>query len=400
LTIPSYQDILNLLTGNAQAIYGPGEYLGTDSALYQLISVFSLAVSDQANALQLAYNNISPVYAVGGALSTIVAYNGMARKAASYSTVQVTITGTAGTVIANGQVRDLVPQQGYLWNLPTAVTIGSGGSVVVTATCSVIGAVQCLAGQISGSGSIATPTAGWTGVSNASAASPGQPVETDSQLRTRQAVSVELPSITMLAGTLAAVLSVSGVTLCLALENPTGSAITTWPPATSGPNYYGPDHSITVVVQGGSSANIAQAIYNNRGIGPATNGTTTVNITDPNSGQTFAVNFYLPTQTNIAVTVNAHGLTPAFTTAVQTAIQTAVVNYLTSLSLGGTVSWAALMATAMSVAGNLESPIYDITSLFVAASTTPPSSGTSDIPMTNPWDVSYSQASYVAVNSV
>src|SRR5580700_2989287 len=315
LSIPQYTDVLGLFTSNFQAIYGPGSDLAVDSADYQLMSVIALAWSDMANAMQQDYNNRSPVTAVGAALDTDVAYNGLIRKAASYSTVAVTLSGTAGTVIAGGQVQDSVPGQGYIWNLPPSVTIGIGGSVTVTAICAVIGAVAALVNQVN---LIVTPTSGWVSVTNASPASLGQPVETDSQLRTRQAVSTELPSITMLAGTIAAIEAVEGVTRQLTLENPTAAAITTWPLPTSGPSWWGPPHSITAIVEGGLQLSVATAIYNNRGIGCLTNapsgasGAVTVPVTDPNSGAIFDVGFCQPpSYVPIYVIINCHGLTPA-----------------------------------------------------------------------------------------
>jgi uncharacterized phage protein gp47/JayE len=397
--------VLALLTGNYQAIYGPGVDLGIHSPKYQEISAcIALPISDQINALVLAFNNFFPPTAVGGALSLIVAFNGLIRMAASYSTCQVTLTGTAGTIVTNGQVRDSVPGQGYLWNLPTSVQIGTGGTVTVTATCTIIGAVQAGIGQVN---LIATPTSGWTSVTNSAAASPGQPVETDSQLRTRQAISTELPSITMLAGTEAGVAAVSGVTDQLCLENPTNSTLTTWPITSSNPPWFGPAHYITVIVDGGAEQDVADAIYANRGIGCGTNSTTygsitatTVQVTDPNTGQAFNVSFYYAVDNQVAVTVNAHGLTPAFNAAVQAQIAQAVVNYLNNLEIGATVSWSALFYVAMSQAGNIENPIYDVKTLYVAFGTTPPGSGVLDLNMTYPMQQAASNLTQVAVNSV
>jgi uncharacterized phage protein gp47/JayE len=378
--------------------------MGIDAALYQLCSVFALSWSDLANAVQQDYNSRSPVTAIGASLDTDVAYNGLIRKAASYSTCPVTLYGAPGTVVTNGKVQDSVPQQGYLWDLPATVQIGAGGTVATVATCEIIGAVSALIGQIN---LISTPTAGWVSVTNSSPAALGQPIETDSQLRTRQAISTELPSETLLAGTAAAVAAVANVTRSLALENPTGSAITSWPPTVGSPptnsTWYGPPHSLTVIAEGGTLLAVATAIYDNRGIGCLTNGTTTQPVIDPNTGATFDVSFYLPTYVPIYVIVNAHGLTPAFTSAVQAAIQTAVVDYLNGLQLGATVSWSAINAVAMSAAGNLESPIFDVTTLYLnAAQTSPPWTFTTDadISMADPWGVAEGLAANVRVNSV
>ena len=395
LSIPQYSDILDLYTAAFQQLYGPSVYLGIDSADYQLLSILALSAADSQNTAQLAYNNTSPVTAVGAGLDISVAYNGLIREAPSYSTCVVTLTGVAGTIIANGKVFDTVPGQGYLWDLPTSVTIGSGGTVSTTVTCEIIGSVNALVGQLT---LIATPTSGWVSVTNPSPAVLGQPVETDSQLRTRQAISTELPSITLLAGTAADVAAVAGVTASLCLENPTGAALSTWPIPAGQPLWYGPAHALTVVAEGGTNLAVATAIYANRGIGCSLNGTTVQQVIDPNSGQPFNVSFYRPTYVAPYVIVNAHALSSAFGATVEAAIQTAVVNYLNNLALGATVSWAATLATAMSAAGNLENPIFDIQSLYIGLSSSP--TGIIDLPMANPYNAAEGLTANVTVNSV
>lgn len=365
LTVPTYTQILNLLLQNFQAIYGPGVYLGVDSADYQMLSIFALALSDAYSAIQLDYNNRAANFAVGAALDSLVKLNGLVRKSATYSTCPVVITGTPNTVITGGLVRDTVPGQGALWALPSPLTIPSGGTLNTVVTCQTIGALNALPGQLT---IIATPTAGWTNVTNAVAASLGQPVETDSQLRTRQALSTELPSITMLAGTIAAIAAVAGVTRYNVVENPTNAVDANG----------NPPHSITAVVEGGAALDIATAIYNNRGIGCFTNGTTTVNVTDPNTGIVMAVSFDLPTYKTIYVTANVHPLA-GYTSATGAAIQTAIQNYLNSLQIGELVTLSALYAAAMAVTPSLQVPLFSIRALFLG--TAPGPTGTADITM-------------------
>uniref|UniRef100_UPI0039E14609 hypothetical protein n=1 Tax=Anabaena sp. CCY 9910 TaxID=3103870 RepID=UPI0039E14609 len=81
----------------------------------------------------------------------------------------------------------------------------------------------------------------WQTVINPTAATPGQPVEFDATLRTRQAVSVALPSRTVLEGTVGAVASVDGVVRYRAYENDTNSTDSNGIPS----------HSISMVVDGG-----------------------------------------------------------------------------------------------------------------------------------------------------
>jgi len=383
LTVPVYQDLIDFYEANAQSIFGPGEFLGNDSALFQMMSIFALTVADAYGGLQLDFNNHSPNFAVGAALSSLVELNGLSRKVASFSTCTVTVSGVPGTTINNGLIRDSVPQQGALWSLQSAVVIPSGGSVDVVATCQTVGALNALPGQLN---NIASPTAGWTGVTNANAATLGQPVETDSQLRTRQAISTEGPANTIFAATLAAVAAVAGVTRSTGDENPTNVV-----------NANGnPPHSITMVVEGGTDTDVAQAIYDRKSLGCFTNGSVHVSVTDPNSGVVQVVSFLRPTLVPIYVTLGVHAL-PGYASAISTAIQSAVVDYLNSLSIGELVTQSALYAAAMSVTPNLQNPLFSVRSLTLGIIPSP--STTVDIPM-NFNLVAQGIAANVAVNSV
>lgn len=363
LSVPGYNAVIAYYVAQFKSIYGQNVYLGNDSADFQLLSIIALSASDVMNLAVLLYNNQSPAKAIGAALDSLVKINGLARKLATASTATVTLTGVAGTVVNDGVVTDI---NGNRWNLPDTVTIGSLGTVSVLATCSVTGAIAATPGQING---IATPTSGWTSVTNAADANIGQPVETDSQLRARQAISTELPSITMLTGTIAAIAAVPGVTRYNVSENPT-----------SGTDANGnPPHSITAVVEGGTDLDIATAIYNNKGIGCFTNGTDTVSITDPFTGNTQSISFDRPTYVPIYVTIPVHAFT-GYTVATGVAIQVAVVAYLNSLQIGEIVTISGIIAAAMSVNPDLSMPLFSIRGL--TAGTAPSPGAANDIPIT------------------
>ncbi len=347
LRIPSYTDILADLIAQAQSIFGADIYLGNDSMDYQLLSVVALKISDAFQSVQLAYNSRSPVTAIGSSLDAIVKMNGLTRKIPSYSTCQVTLTGTAGAVITNGIIQDV---GGNKWDLPQSVTIGSGGTVTVTATCEVIGAITALNGDIN---SIVTPTKGWTSIINSVVAVAGQPVETDSQFRTRQAVSSALPSSTLFIGTIAAISALEGVTRQQCYENPTGSTDGNGVPA----------HSISCVVEGSTDALVAAAIYNNKSVGCGTYGSTNITVNDPNQpGISATINFYRPTYVPIYMTLSIHQLA-GYTTATTAAISAAVTNYLNTLGIGESLTISGLYAAAMSVAGNISIPLFSVRSL-------------------------------------
>ena len=189
LHIPTYSDIMEYLEEQVRLIFGNDIYLGDDAQDYQLLSVFAAKLFDVMQLAELNYNNRSPATASGAALDTLVAINGLQRQPATASTATVTLTGTAGAVISRGAVQQV--STGYLWSLPASVTIGDDGTAEALATCQQLGPTVAVPGDLS---IIATPTAGWVSVTNAAAADLGRAVETDAELRARQAQSVANPS--------------------------------------------------------------------------------------------------------------------------------------------------------------------------------------------------------------
>ncbi|WHS97777.1 MAG: hypothetical protein LZT29_00654 [Pantoea stewartii] len=248
ISAPAYQTILTTITGYFQQIYGTDAYLDPDSKDGQMVALVSLAIHDANNTAIAVYNSFSPSTGMTDALSRNVKINGISRRAATNSTADLTLVGTAGTTITNGSVKDA---NGIIWNLPASVTIGPGGTVTATSTCSVSGAVAAVAGSVS---KINTPTRGWLSVTNVSAATVGSAAETDSELRIRQRQSVALPSLTPFAALDGAIANVTGVTRHKLYENDTGSQDANGLPA----------HSVAAIVDGGDINAIAQVIQGKR----------------------------------------------------------------------------------------------------------------------------------------
>lgn len=351
LTIPTYVEIRDDLLDQYRTIYGQDVYLREDSADYQWISIVALRIYDAMQSIQLCYNNRAPQTAIGSGLDQIVKMNGIARKLATNSTAIVTITGLAGTVITNGVVTDT---GGYKWDLPATVTIGIDGTVDVTATCQTIGSISALENTIT---SIYTPVAGWTSVNNVAAATLGEPIETDVGLRARQSLSVTAPSMNLLTGTWSAIAAMEDVTRYNVVENYT--------------NEYDadgtPPHSITCVVEGGTSADIAETIWKNRGLGCLTNGDVHENITDPISGIVTAIGFYRPTYVPIYATLTIEGFTAlGYTTTTKDDIQQAIVDYLNALQIGADVTISALYAAAMAATEDIHNPKFSIWNIAIA----------------------------------
>ncbi len=327
--VADYPTFLQFFQEQYQLIYGADIYLGADSQDGQIVAVQAQAAFDTATNGQGTYLSFSPTTAQGVGLSRNVKINGLAREVAGSSTVILTIIGQAGTQITNGIAVDTLNQQ---WALPALVTIPFGGSVTVTAISVTLGAINAAPNTVT---SIFTPTQGWQSVNNVAAATPGAPVETDSELRTRQAASVANPSLTVLEGTYGAIANVPGVQNLAVWEN--------FNDAADANGQLG--HSILAVVNGGDLTAVADAIQIHKTPG-----------TNPWSGPTFAghnqsvsvadshgvpvqIGFFQPPNTaTIGIEVTLVVGT-AWATAFETTIAAQLAAYINALGIGAGVQF-------------------------------------------------------------
>ena len=328
ITSPTFSSILAYLTAQYQSIFGADVYLGNDSQDGQLLAIFAQALSDCCSAVVADYNSFSPLTAQGNGLSTVVKINGLRRLVATPSVDVLTVVGVAGTVINNGLAIDT---NGNVWELPSTVTIPSGGSINVTATFATPGAISASASTITG---IKTPVFGWQTVTNPTAATPGNPVETDAALRFRQSRSVSLPSVTVFDGIVAALANLPGVTRAGGVENNTNGTSSGGVPA----------RSSAFVVEGGVQASILQEIGLKLPPGAMTYGGTSGTYTSP-AGSTRTIYYTAPTESTISVALTIKQLT-GWSTAIEPVIATNIVNYLNLLPIGSNVSYTQLFVPA------------------------------------------------------
>jgi uncharacterized phage protein gp47/JayE len=375
LSVPIYPSILQYCLQAYQANYGSTVALDISQADYQQMAVFSLLINDVMSLGQLVWNNRSPATAVGSGLDSILKLNGAVRQGASNSSVVLALTGTPSATILNGLVQDT---NSIYWTISTPlVTFDVTGSASVTAVCQTAGAIAIGAGQVT---TIVNPQLGWTSVTNPAAASVGALVESDSHARARQAISVALPSSTLLQGTIAGIEAIPGIGRNQCIENPTGAVDA----------FGNPAHSLACVVEllTATPTQVANTIYLNRGIGCqtfscATSGTTavTVNIPVPgsSSGLLFACNFATPKFTPIFVSLTISTNMAGYLTTYPGLIKAALVSYLSSLQIGELVCRSSLFAVAMSVMPSLLLPAFSITALTLATTAAP--TATADISM-------------------
>jgi uncharacterized phage protein gp47/JayE len=221
-------------------------------------------------------------------------------------------TGT-GTAIVDG---------GCTWRYVAA----GGAAVGIPVQGGTTGPLVAPAGTMT---SISTPVAGLTSVMNPIDAMPGRAIETDAALRVRRAALLQQAGSAPVNALRAALLKVSGVTAAYVYENPLDVA----------DGNGRPPHSVECVVQGGTAAAVALAIWQNKAAGANTTGTTSQGVTDPATGTAYTVSFTVPTAVPIYVAVTVKKGSTYVTGGVgSAAVQAAVVAYAngTIAALGNT----------------------------------------------------------------
>lgn len=303
---PSFQ---TWLIEQYQGIYGTDVYLGPDSQDGQFLSILAQAFFDTASLGASVYNSFSPVSAQGSGLSRNVKINGLTRQVPSNSTVELTIVGTTGTVLLNAIAQDSLNQK---WDIPTC-TIDMSGSITQTAVAQDPGAIAAEPGTVN---TIFTPTLGWQTVNNAAAATIGAPVESDAQLRIRQAISTADPSLTVLDGTTGGIANLSGVQKVRPYENDTDT--------TDGNGI--PEHSICMVVVGGDDVAICDEIALHKTPGTGTFGDVSNLVYDAH-GMPLLISFQRATVAHIQATVTGSkgvGYSSSFADLIKAAVAAAI----------------------------------------------------------------------------
>lgn len=139
-----------------------------------ITTIIALALSELWLSLQQVYDSFRPSSATGEQLDNLCELVGVSRRGATFSTVELSLTGSAGVSVPAGQIVQDVA--GFQWvTLEDVILPGT-----TIARSNTLGAVQAPATTIN---QIVSAITGWTGVTNPLPASPGQNRETDPELR-------------------------------------------------------------------------------------------------------------------------------------------------------------------------------------------------------------------------
>ncbi len=229
-------------------------------------------------------NQINPDLAGGVFLDALWRLTGGQRRVATKSVlVNVALTGEPGTFIPEGSLAQTAAGDKYATTAD--VTLGVDGTAVARFEAEDFGPVPAPVGALS---VIVSGVLGWETVTNPTAATLGRDRETDAAARRRRRNTLALQGVALSEAIASGLYDTEGVKSLTFRENPTNvnatiSGILMVP------------HSMYVCVDGGTDNDVALALLAKRSAGCGWNGGTSVDVTDPTSGQTYAVRFDRPT---------------------------------------------------------------------------------------------------------
>jgi uncharacterized phage protein gp47/JayE len=257
--------------------------------------------------------------AEGAYLDQLLGNFNFIRKQASSSTVEwSTSDSTSGTVVAVGDLQVQDDDSNIFENI-TGGTVASDGTLTLTMQSVETGEDQNInAGTLN---TVVTPVSGIANGTNSDDAEGGQDKETDSEFRIRFLTSGASGDAWTLAALQTALLELDGVTSAAVFEN---EDLTD--------NSLGmPGKSIYCVVNGGTDADIAQAIYDNTNHAIYRYGTEVVTVTDER-GEDVVIRFDRPTEVTLEYTLT---ITPSQTV---TTIEAEIEDYINGTEINDTIS--------------------------------------------------------------
>ena len=316
-------DVLASLKTKLEAITdSDGNTISVDLEDSSLISQFTNIVAEEISEgwemAGLLATQFDPRYNTGPFQSGTVQINGIFRRASTPTQLTVTLSGTSGTVIPVGTLI-ATSDNLHTFTLDANYTIGGGGTVSGTATSTETTPVVV---ANSASMNIQNPIAGWTNVVCASTAVAGTAEETDEELRIRQQRSTQVTAQRETEAILANIINVDGVTFATIYENPDTDV-------GGGVDSKGiPVGAICAVVEGGTDADVAEAIYDRMSCMTLTHGNTTETI------ELVDIKFERPSDLPIYVNITVAGKGTGLPTGYTDLGKAAIVAFASSATTG------------------------------------------------------------------
>ena len=298
ITIDSYSTTFDELVDNFKNIYGQDINLEQSTPDGQLIGIASQAKTDTLELAVRLYNMFNPDTVSGRQQDNLYTLVGLKRKATQFSFVEVDVTTTGSCTLQglDDKVEDL-NATGYMvsdtvgnnWILTETTYINQAGTYTLNFRAQNEGAVSVLPNTITNMVTVVGNVS--SVINNDTQYITGQSEETDAQFRNRFYKSRSAGATGTSDGLTSKLLNLNLVTGAFVYNNRTGTTDST---GTAG-------HTVWVIVEGGSTEDIANLLYANLTDGCGMRGNVVYPIVNE-AGLTQTIRFDRPQATDIYVT--------------------------------------------------------------------------------------------------
>jgi len=247
------------LTQKYKNIYGENINIEQNSSDGQLINIEALQKKDILDLITQFYNNLDPDYVIGLPQQTLYKLNGLTIKKYTYSYTYVNVTVTEAATLqgldenienADGTGYTVSDVNGNRWILAETQNLTDAGTYLLNFRAAELGSITALPNTITIK---ETVIKGVSSVNNpANNYITGQTGETSAQFRQRRHQSMAAPSQGFKDSIQSQMLELTNVNQCKVYENKTNVTANGIPP-----------HTVWVITEGGTSAEIGQVIYAN-----------------------------------------------------------------------------------------------------------------------------------------
>ncbi len=245
-------------------------------------------------------NQINPNLAGGVFLDAIWALTGGRRFKATPSVIRgAVLAGVPTTIIPAGVIAS-VGTTGAQFALASTVVLDVAGQALGVFQSAEPGAFPAAVGALN---TIVSGVLGWETVTNPYAAEEGDAEESDSASRRRRRLTLALQSVSLPEAIVSGINDLPGVASMTFREN-----VTNAPVVIEGVTLAA--HSVYACVDGGLDNDIALMLLRKKSMGAGWNGTTTISVTEPFSGQVYDIKFQRPVEIQIYMRVYVAGGAP------------------------------------------------------------------------------------------
>lgn len=369
-TVKSAAEITADLDAKFVGTFGSQFDTSAESPDGQLIGVVAKLLEDVWQQAEGAYNAYSPSNAYGVGLDKVAEINGITRITNLPTSVAITFSGIAGTVVPAGYIVKTVD------GLEFATVAVAVIPAIVTAKCTTQGAIRILANEVH---VLTTAIAGLTSATNLEPGITGIVREEDPAFRARRENSTISRGTSSIDAIYEGVKSLNLPYIAI-IENTTSATVDGVPA-----------NSFLVVVEGGTPAEVSQVIYDNKPQGITSYGSI-VTVVNDSKGYPHNIGISRPTPIDISVTTSITNL-PGASVDSATLVKAAIVDYVNNLNISEDVYWSYFFSAILEVVPNIK--INSLQIKFTVGGTF----GTTDLVLT-PQQRARTDASKVVVSVV